>query len=247
MKYLLFFLPTILLGQVPTYYGTSYVGEHNGYYYYKSNEHFNWSGANEKVKSIDTSFDLLSIHSIQEQEFLFSNIPNGMHWIGFTDTTNEGEFVWTDGSPVDFVYWDVNEPNNSTAGNEDWTLFGYGHQGSWNDGTNYSWDKYPFLFKVEKIVPPPPPLPKFTEVKIYPTLVNRSTYYKTKIEVPKEFLLTTMKFYIHGETGQLVDYRELTITEELVEVPLPWVSESMYYLTVVVGSEKYFERIVIVE
>jgi len=247
MKYLLFFLPTILFGQVPTYNGTSFLGEHNGYYYYKSNNTFNWSGAQEDVKTIDTSFDLISIHTQQEQDFLFSVCPSGMHWIGFTDTTSEGDFIWTDGSPVDFVFWDINEPNNSTAGNEDWTLFGYGHLGSWNDGTNYTWDKYPYLFKVEKIVPPPPPQPKYTEVKIYPTMVNRSVYYKTKVEFPIEYVSTVVKVYLHSESGMLVSYKETVVNDELMEFDLPWVSQSMCYLTVVVGGKKYFEKIIVVE
>merc|ERR1719419_1492186 len=76
----------------------------------------------------DISGDLASIHSTEENEFL--NSMGCYCWIGLNDIDNEGEFVWSDGSDVDFLHWRGGEPNN--AGGEEH----YAHlneKGYWND------------------------------------------------------------------------------------------------------------------
>lgn len=58
-------------------------------------------------------------------------------WIGFTDTSLEGTFVWVDGQPVTFTNWIFGMPFDP-SGNEDFTLISSG--GKWVDveGTS-SW------------------------------------------------------------------------------------------------------------
>jgi hypothetical protein len=51
-------------------------------------------------------------------------------WIGLSDTVTEGEFVWVDGSPVDWPAWAEGEPNDAGDG-EDCVHTGTG--GLWND------------------------------------------------------------------------------------------------------------------
>jgi len=51
-------------------------------------------------------------------------------WIGFTDETDEGTFVWSDGTEVDYTNWSGGEPNN-WSGDEDCTVVR--SNGSWND------------------------------------------------------------------------------------------------------------------
>jgi hypothetical protein len=39
-------------------------------------------------------------------------------WIGLSDTAVEGEFAWSDGSPVDFVAWLEEGPAQGPEGDE---------------------------------------------------------------------------------------------------------------------------------
>ena len=41
----------------------------------------------------------------------------GYHYIGMSDLSAEGGFIWSDGTPVAYVNWNDGEPNN--AGEED--------------------------------------------------------------------------------------------------------------------------------
>ncbi|XP_072017514.1 uncharacterized protein [Amphiura filiformis] len=53
-----------------------------------------------------------SIHSRGEQKFIegLHNIADN-YWIGFADALNEGTFVWTDNSTVDYTYWNSGQPD----------------------------------------------------------------------------------------------------------------------------------------
>ncbi|MGM0577826.1 MAG: lectin-like protein, partial [Myxococcota bacterium] len=50
-------------------------------------------------------------------------------WIGFNDRASEGTFVWTDGSPVTYTNWGLDEPNDLNG--EDCTSLQ--PTGTWND------------------------------------------------------------------------------------------------------------------
>ena len=52
-------------------------------------------------------------------------------WIGLNDVAQEGAFKWTDGTPVDFDFWNEGEPNN--AGEEDCANIPAWTGGRWND------------------------------------------------------------------------------------------------------------------
>ena len=59
--------------------------------------------------------NLLTIESQEEQDF-FTNIvrdqPSHGFWIGLNDRSKEGNFVWENGSPVNFKKWKSGEPND---------------------------------------------------------------------------------------------------------------------------------------
>lgn len=77
--------------------------------------------------------DLVSIHSAEEQEqidALVEGIALNEWWIGFSDREDEGEFLWEDGSSVEFENWNQGEPNNTGGGEHCALLTGWG---GWND------------------------------------------------------------------------------------------------------------------
>ena len=41
------------------------------------------------------------------------------YWIGLNDLVTQMTFKWTDGSPVSYTHWHVNEPNNYQNRHED--------------------------------------------------------------------------------------------------------------------------------
>lgn len=78
--------------------------------------------------------DLLSIHSQAIQDWTVQQafaIQASDWWMGLHDEAQEGSFVWTDGTPLDFTTWNEGEPNN--AGNEDCASLPIWAGGLWND------------------------------------------------------------------------------------------------------------------
>nr|XP_034345452.1 low affinity immunoglobulin epsilon Fc receptor isoform X6 [Arvicanthis niloticus] len=73
---------------------------------------------------------LVSIHSQTEQDFLTQHINKRDSWIGLQDLNMEGEFLWTDGSPMSYSNWNPGEPNNGGQGEDCVMMRG---SGQWND------------------------------------------------------------------------------------------------------------------
>ena len=131
------------------------MGDYNGHHYYISNEKYSYWDAYNHVRSIDTSFRLVSIHSQGENSFIVmkERMVLGTDyplWIGGTDTVNEGQFVWDDGTDFDYSNWCTGEPNNSYDSGEDYIMINYGGPGLWNDATNTGDDIFHYVFKVKK-------------------------------------------------------------------------------------------------
>ena len=84
---------------------------------------------------------LVVINDQSEQDLLRSHSLSG--WIGLSDASQEGNWVWSSGEPVSYTNWNSGEPNNS--GNEDYAQM-YG-SGVWNDardGQGYGIVEVPF-------------------------------------------------------------------------------------------------------
>ena len=91
-----------------------------------------WAQAREDC--LDQGGDLASIHDIGTQNALRDqafDLLDEEWWIGLNDLEDEGEFVWTDETPVNFEAWGGGEPNN--AGNEDCVHLASWTGGTWND------------------------------------------------------------------------------------------------------------------
>ncbi|KAM5307383.1 C-type mannose receptor 2 isoform 2-T2 [Glossophaga mutica] len=78
--------------------------------------------------------DLLSIHSMDELEFITKQIKQEVEelWIGLNDLKLQMNFEWSDGSIVSFTHWHPFEPNNFRDSLEDCVTI-WGPEGRWND------------------------------------------------------------------------------------------------------------------
>ena len=77
---------------------------------------------------------LIAVHSQAVHDFLEAEafaIEDTDWWLGLSDNKNEGSFVWSDASKLDFTKWAGGEPNN--AGNEDCVHLAPWAGGDWND------------------------------------------------------------------------------------------------------------------
>ncbi|XP_031148284.2 lactose-binding lectin l-2-like [Sander lucioperca] len=93
--------------------------------------------ADAELHCVSQGGNLVSIHSLEEENFIKSLIKNfdhaqGFTWIGLSDIHKEGSWMWSDGCKVDYVYWDAGEPNNS-GGNEDCVHNNHDRNLKWND------------------------------------------------------------------------------------------------------------------
>ena len=98
-----------------------------------------WSDSSNNCQHMYTKGNLVSITSLDEQEFLTNSLKTindsslkARAWIGLHDQEAEGAFHWTDHSPVNFIYWHKDEPNNYRAAEDCVELRG---TTGWNDLT----------------------------------------------------------------------------------------------------------------
>jgi hypothetical protein len=94
---------------------------------------------------------LVAIDDEAENEFVRVEFGNALGvdrrvWIGLTDEGSEGDWRWTDGSPVSFTNWNPGEPNNS-GGTEHYAEL-LGSSGLWND-LSLSGSGFPHIACVE--------------------------------------------------------------------------------------------------
>uniref|UniRef100_A0A914BUB0 C-type lectin domain-containing protein n=1 Tax=Acrobeloides nanus TaxID=290746 RepID=A0A914BUB0_9BILA len=87
-------------------------------YFYKTSD-LNWADAIQLCKSFNST--LITIHSYAENtlmagynQLMFPE-DNDISWIGLYDPYNNGNYIWVDGSPVNFTYW-YKSPQNGLCG-----------------------------------------------------------------------------------------------------------------------------------
>ncbi|XP_029370202.1 C-type lectin domain family 4 member E-like isoform X2 [Echeneis naucrates] len=90
--------------------------EHNGgKCYLFSTNGSSWEKSRDECKQLGG--DLVKIDSREEQGFLIERLRithRGFFWIGLTDSKNESDWLWVDGSPLDksWTFWRSGEPDN---------------------------------------------------------------------------------------------------------------------------------------
>uniref|UniRef100_UPI0037E74543 lactose-binding lectin l-2-like n=1 Tax=Semicossyphus pulcher TaxID=241346 RepID=UPI0037E74543 len=117
----------------------------NGRCYKYVSTRMSWADA--ELNCVSQSANLVSIHSLEEQNFVKNLIKNfdpaqGFTWIGLSDLHKEGYWMWSDGSAVDFLYWQVGEPNNA-GGHNHCVHKNLGGDLKWND--HQCSETYPFV------------------------------------------------------------------------------------------------------
>jgi len=105
--------------------------------YFISKEKLDLYDAREKCTGI-SGFDLASVHSKTENDAIFGAIMNlasttNRYYIGLREKGGpDGGYSWTDGSPMDFTYWGVGQPNDQD-GAQQCVLVSQRTNGYWED------------------------------------------------------------------------------------------------------------------
>lgn len=107
----------------------------NGRCYKYTSTHSTWADA--ELHCVSEGVNLVSIHSLEEENFVKILIKNFDHteghtWIGLSDIHKEDRWMWSDGCAVGFYFWRVSEPNNG-SGNEHCVHNNHGTERKWND------------------------------------------------------------------------------------------------------------------
>jgi hypothetical protein len=104
----------------------------------------NWADAESHCQGMVSGAHLASIHSAQEQQFVVQTFPS-IGWLGGNDIREEGTWVWSDGTPMDFTNWKRSQPDNG-GGNQD-CLDNYYSNPEWDD--NFCYQQKLFLCKYQ--------------------------------------------------------------------------------------------------
>jgi|GEM_PF-2237761 len=116
------------INHVDSIAGFAYAGQLNNHLYYRSKTATNWQNAKASCEA--NGGHLVTINSLEENNFVFSHNASNINWIGLTDATAEGVWRWITAEPICYSNWMNGEPNNN--GNEDFGHM-YGTLSKWND------------------------------------------------------------------------------------------------------------------
>uniref|UniRef100_A0A669DCS4 Macrophage mannose receptor 1 n=1 Tax=Oreochromis niloticus TaxID=8128 RepID=A0A669DCS4_ORENI len=193
-----------------------------------------WSEARDFCRAIGG--DLISFHSQQEWRPLNFLYYSEKFWIGLSLQGTNGGFVWSDGSPLDFEYWNYGEPNNHND-NEHCTEMDSNLRMRWNDRHCDAYNSW--ICQLSKgVTPNPEPV---ISVQEYNTtddgwlLYNDSQYY---VNMNKQSM-EAARAYCKKNFGELV-----VITGES-ERKFLWKqisrgTQGQYYIGLIVNLDKSF-------
>ncbi|XP_070535374.1 macrophage mannose receptor 1-like isoform X2 [Ptychodera flava] len=75
-----------------------------------ANERLNWSSARDSCRSLRSN--LVTIYTKETQNFLYSQMYSAKSpvWIGLNNAANRRKYRWTDGIPLTYTNWAINQP-----------------------------------------------------------------------------------------------------------------------------------------
>uniref|UniRef100_A0A673Y4C8 C-type lectin domain-containing protein n=1 Tax=Salmo trutta TaxID=8032 RepID=A0A673Y4C8_SALTR len=85
--------------------------------YYFSTDRKSWDDARTDYCT-SRGADLVSIHNMEEENFLSTHTKGKSKWIGLQHNPIDGGYHWSDATPVSHTNWGHGEPNNH-EGRED--------------------------------------------------------------------------------------------------------------------------------
>ncbi len=74
---------------------------------------------------------LVTINDEAEQKWLQAVFGGQPSWIGLNDIAQEGQWIWDNGEPVTYTNWGLQEPDDTSLGEEDYVILG--PSGKWED------------------------------------------------------------------------------------------------------------------
>lgn len=115
----------------------------NGHWYKVIEEKKTWDEAKSYCENLGGH--LGTITSQEEQDFIFNLTKefevNG-HWLGGTDSIEEGNWTWINSDKWSYTNWDIGEPNNTHQNQHYLHIYGKTHptgtEGYWDDVENTS-------------------------------------------------------------------------------------------------------------
>ena len=89
-----------------------------------------WADAESFCQSWSAGAHLASIHSAEEQKFVQDNFPQYI-WLGGSDTSKEGSWVWSDNTSWLYSDWSNGQPDDYSSGQD--CVVGNWHDLKWDD------------------------------------------------------------------------------------------------------------------
>ena len=116
----------------------------SGHYYQMTSSRMTWKDAEKAAQS--AGGHLVTIRSQAENDWVYNTFAKGLTtmgdslWIGYTDESKEGSWIWSGGDPMGFENWDTKEPNNAGGVEHFACMYGsvsaHAAQSRWNDVPN---------------------------------------------------------------------------------------------------------------